>query len=251
MKLGLDGKVVWVTGATGALGREIALGFAAEGARVGISARTPDALDSLSKEIKEATNADVWSLPVDVTDVAAVADTASSLIEKAGRIDVLVTTVAVPAFGPFLEINNDAFQAALNVKYLGYINCIHAVLPHMVQMGGGAVVGITGTGGRQPIGIHLPGCGVNGALNIVLKGLANEFGASGIRVNAVAPGMISSPRARQMADAGMGDPAKGVPLRRLGEPSEIADATVFLASERATYITGQILMVDGGRVESL
>jgi len=115
----------------------------------------------------------------------------------------------------------------------------------------GVIIAITGTGGKQPINIHLPGGSVNAALNLVLKGLANEYGKEGIRVNAVSPGPIMSERQQQMIDAGMGDPAKGIPLRRLGNAREVADAVVFLASARATYITGQILSIDGGGIKAL
>lgn len=250
MDMELNDKVAWVTGATGAIGREIALAFAREGARVAVSARSSDKLDALVAEI-DATGAEAQAFAVDVTDPTAVKDAAAAVAGAMGGIDVLATTVAVPAFGPFLEIDADVFRAALEVKYLGYINCYQAALPVMLKAGSGAIVGITGTGGKKPIAIHLPGGSVNAALNLVLKGLANEFGPKGIRVNAVSPGPIMSERQQQMIDAGMGNPAEGVPLGRLGEASEVADATVFLASDRAAYITGQVLMLDGGGIDAL
>ncbi len=250
MDLGLDGKTVWVTGATGAIGREIALRFAGEGARLAISARSKEKLIALVEELR-ASGAHADPYPMDVTDPEAVKKTANSIVEANGSINVLAATVAVPAFGPFLEIDEDTFRAALEVKYLGYINCFQAAIAHMVDAGQGAIVAITGTGGKMPINIHLPGGSVNAALNLVLKGLANEFGPRGVRVNAVSPGPIMSERQQQMIDAGMGDPALGVPLGRLGEASEVADAVVFMASERAIYITGQTLNVDGGGILSL
>ena len=250
MDMGLNGKVAWVTGATGAIGREIALGFAREGARVAVSARTPDALTALIDEIKAA-GGEAISAPVDVTDAAAVKAAAEKIVGTMGQIDILATTVAVPAFGPFLEIDADVFRKALEVKYLGYINCFQAALPHMIERKTGAIVAITGTGGKLPIDIHLPGGSVNAALNLVLKGLANEFGPMGIRVNASSPGPIMSERQQQMIDAGLSDPAKGIPLGRMGEAVEVADSVVFLASERASYITGQILGLDGGGIKAL
>lgn len=256
MDMGLAGKAVWITGATGAIGRAIALAFAREGARVAVSARTADALDRLVAEIAATgagagAGAEAVAVPLDVTDAAAAKAAAAEVRDRFGAIDVLATTVAVPAFGPFLEIGGDVFRAALEVKYLGYVNCMQSALPHMIEAGSGSIVAITGTGGKQPISIHLPGGSVNAALNLVLKGLANEFGAKGIRANAVSPGPIMSERQQQMIDAGMSDPAEGVPLGRLGEPDEIADAVVFLAGARASYITGQVLAIDGGGVTAL
>ena len=250
MDMGLKGKVAWVTGATGAIGQEIALAFAREGAKVAISARSEGALGRLSSKIKEIGGT---ALPInlDVTDAAAVRDTAGQVITELGGIDILATAVAVPAFGPFIEIDGATFRMALEVKYLGYVNCFQAVLPHMAERQSGAIVAITGTGGKQPIDIHLPGGSVNAALNLVLKGIANEYGAQKIRVNAASPGPIMSERQQQMIDAGMGNPAKGVPLGRLGKAEEVADAVVFLASERAAYITGQVLSLDGGGIKAL
>ena len=250
MDMGLKGKVAWITGATGAIGREIALSFAREGARVAVSARTEKSVASLVDEIK-ITGGDAMPAAVDVTDAAAVKAAAQSVIDGMGGIDVLATTVAVPAFGPFMEIDGDVFRQALEVKYLGYINCFQAVLPYMAERESGSIVAITGTGGKLPINIHLPGGSVNAALNLVLKGLANEYGEKGIRVNAASPGPIMSERQQQMIDAGMGNPAKGIPMGRLGEADEVADAVVFLASERATYITGQVLSLDGGGIKAL
>ena len=250
MDMELTDKVAWVTGATGAIGREIALGFAREGAKVAVSARSEDALAALVGEI-DARGGTAMAAVLDVTNPDAVKAAAAAVISEMGCIDVLATTVAVPAFGPFLEINVDVFRQALEVKYLGYINCFQAVLPHMAERASGAIVAITGTGGKQPINIHLPGGSVNAALNLLLKGLANEYGPKNIRVNAASPGPIMSERQQQMIDAGMGNPAKGVPLGRLGEAAEVADAVLFLASERAAYITGQVLSLDGGGIKAL
>ena len=250
MDLGLTDKIVWVTGATGAIGREIATVFSNEGARVVLSARTETELEVLKEDLEKNGKIAV-TFPVDVTNPKAVNSTAQKIVETLGRIDILAPTVAVPAFGPFSDIDSNVFRSALEVKYLGYINCFQAALPHMLKNETGVIIAITGTGGKQPISIHLPGGSVNAALNLVLKGLANEYGKEGIRVNAVSPGPIMSERQQQMIDAGMGDPAKGIPLRRLGNAREVADAVVFLASARATYITGQILSIDGGGIKAL
>lgn len=239
-----------MSGATGAIGREISIAFSREGAKVILSARNENNLAALKKEIKE-NGGTAEAFPVDVTNPKLVNNVASEITNSFGHIDVLVTTVAIPAFGPFAKIDADVFRAALETKYLGYINCFQAALPHMIKLNSGSIVAITGTGGKLPIDIHLPGGSVNAALNLVLKGLANEYGKLGIRVNAASPGPIMSERQQQMIDAGMGNPAKGIPLGRLGQAREVADAVTFLASERAAYITGQVLSLDGGGIKAL
>ncbi len=250
MDLGLEGRTAWVAGATGAIGRAVALGLAREGAEVAVSARTGTAVDGVVAGIGRA-GGKALSVPLDVTDRDAARTAAGEIADRTGRLDVLVATVAVPAFGSFLEIGSEVFRAAFEVKYLGYVHVMQAALPHMEAAGGGAVVAVTGTGGKLPIGIHLPGGSVNAALNLVLKGLSNEFGPRGIRVNAVSPGPIMSDRQREMAAAGMADPAADVPLGRLGEAEEVADAVAFLASDRAAYVTGQVLSLDGGGIRAL
>ncbi|MGE0745080.1 MAG: SDR family NAD(P)-dependent oxidoreductase [Rhodospirillales bacterium] len=251
MDLNLSGKVAWVAGGTGALGASIALALAREGARPVITSRRAEAAAEVAARIRQETNAAALAVAADVTQPDQAKAAAARIVREAGRIDILVNTMTVPAFGPFAELEAATWRAAIDTKYLGYINTMQAALPHMVAQGDGRIVNVTGTGGKQPIAIHMPGGSVNAAVNLLTKGLATDYATRGVRVNAVSPGPIASPRQDQMIAAGMGGaegPAKAIPMRRLGRAEEVADAVLFLASDRASYITGTILQVDGGGV---
>ena len=245
MDLKLNEKVVWITGATGTLGRAISEGFAAEGAQVCLSARTAGTVEDFANTLGG------FAVPMDTTDSDQAKAAARTIVERHGRLDILVNSVAVPAFGEFLDIDKATFQAALDVKYLGYVACIQAALPHMLEAGGGGIVNITGTGGRLPLDIHLPGGSANAALNLVTKGLANKYGPQNIRVNAISPGPVISPRLEKIQEAAGKNLAEAIPLKRFVEAAEIADAVLFIASDRASYITGEILELAGGSVPSL
>lgn len=245
MDLELNGKVVWIAGATGTIGQAIARAFAAEGARVCVSSRRDDAVRGLADELRGALGA-----PMDATDPDKVKAAAGRIAAECGGLDILVNSMSVAAFGQFLELDKETFEAAIATKYMGYVACMQAVLPHMLDKGSGAIVNITGTGGRLPIDIHMPGGSVNAALNLVTKGIANQYGPEGIRANAVSPGPIRSPRQDKMQAAGQ-NPASHIPLKRFGEAVEVADAVLFLASPRASYITGSVLQLDGGGVPAL
>ena len=244
MDLNFKGKIAWVTGATGALGKAICETLAQEGATVCASARTADTVQSLAAELGGL------GVPMDATDPAQAKAAAETIVGAHGRIDILVNSVAVPAFGQFVDLEKATFQAALDTKYLGYVACMQAALPSMLTAGSGSIVNVTGTGGRMPIDIHVPGGSVNAALNLVTKALANQYGPEGVRVNAISPGPVRSPRQDQMQAEGK-NPADGIPLKRFGEAAEVADAVAFMASDRASYITGSILQLDGGGILSL
>lgn len=251
MDLGLAGKVVWVVGATGAIGKAISASFASEGARLALTSRRADAVAEAAQIIRDS-GAEALEAPADARSADETRAAAKLIAETYGRLDVLVTSITVPAFGPFLEISTDVFQQAIDAKLFGAVNCIQAAIPLMREgaSDGGSIVCVTGTGGKMPIGIHLPGGSVNAGLNLVVRGLATQFGPEGIRVNAVSPGPVRSPRQdiMQAAGASRDSPAASIPMRRFGELDEVADAVLFMASARSSYITGNILQVDGGGV---
>jgi NAD(P)-dependent dehydrogenase (short-subunit alcohol dehydrogenase family) len=184
-----------------------------------------------------------------------------SVVEQAaealGGLDILVNNAGASAFGPFVDLPDDAFVDAINGKLLGYIRCAKAAIPHMRQRGGGVIINITGTT-QQAIPLHTPGSACNAALRMFSKELSMELGPLNIRVNSVAPGRIQTARADRLLEATaaaqgttresvFGQLVKTIPSGRLGATDDIADAVCFLVSERATYINGAALVVDGSK----
>ena len=252
MDLNLKDRVVWVVGATGMLGKASALALAEAGAWIAVSSRRGDAVASVTAEL-EGLGHKALPMPFDASDPAAATGAAQRIVSRWGKIDTLVTSTAVPAFGEFLDLDKASFETAFDNKFHVYIACIQAALPHMLAHGGGNVVVVTGVGGKMPIGVHMPGGSVCAALNLIVRGLANQYGDRNIRINAVSPGLIRSPRLDALLDADQSNDGmtKAIPLGRFGEPKEIADAVMFLASECSSYITGSVLQVDGGAAMAL
>ena len=251
----LGGRIAWITGAGGALGSAVAETLAAEGAITWLSGRNRENLAAVGQRVDARKKGASRILPMDMGQRAAVDSSAATIIAQDGRIDILVNCTAVPIFGAFLELTDENWEQVLQAKYLGYVRTLRAAIPHMVEQQFGRIVNVSGRGARQPSPAHLPGSSVNAAVNLLTKGLADIYGKDNIRINAVAPGPIETPRFADIAGknaalAQQGQAAirsvSATPLQRLGTPQEVADAVAFLVSERSGYITGTIQAVDGG-----
>lgn len=229
-------RVIWITGAAGALGARIAERLAEQGAQVVLSGRHRETLpaDAAGREI----------VPLDVTDGVAVETAVEGIIARHGRIDGLVSCTTAPIFGDFLDLNDDDWTRVLDTKLLGAVRLVRAVLPDMLARGDGRIVLLSGRGGRIASPRHLPGGCANAAIDLLVKGLSSAYGSRGVRVNALSPGPVNSPRLRAMQASGAGGIANA--LGRPAEPDDIADAALFLLSDNAAHITGTSLQVDGG-----
>ncbi|HXJ84177.1 MAG TPA: SDR family oxidoreductase [Candidatus Methylomirabilis sp.] len=257
MELGLKGKAALVTGASEGIGMAIARGLAEEGARVAICARTKATLEHTAAEISKATGMDIVPIPADLRSLLGCEAFVAEAADRLGGVDILVNNAGASAFGAFVDLPDDAFVDAINGKLLGYIRCARAVIPHMRRRGGGAIVNITGTT-QQAVALHTPGSACNAAIRMFSKELSIELGALNIRVNSVAPGLIQTARADRLLDASaaaQGTPGnvfrdhlvKTIPSGRLGASDDIAGAVCFLVSDRAGYINGAALVVDGSK----
>ena len=257
MELGLEGRAALVTGASEGIGKAIARKLADEGVRVAICARTEATLKATAAEIAEATGMDIAPIPADLRSLAGCQRVVEQAAERLGGVDILVNNAGASAFGAFVDLPDDAFVDAINGKLLGYIRCAKAVIPHMRRRGGGTIVNITGTT-QQAVPLHTPGSACNAAIRMFSKELSMELGPLNIRVNSVAPGRIQTARADRLLEATasaqrtspdvlLGHLVRTIPSGRVGTGDDIADAVCFLVSDRASYINGAALVIDGSK----
>ncbi len=262
MESGLRGRVVLITGASQGMGLATAHAFAAEGARLAICARNKKTLDEAAEEIRKRHKAEVLATPCDVSRAGDVARLAAQVAEHYGQIEVCVANAAGPPAKNFLSITAEEWQQALEMNFLSVVHLARAVVPHMQRRRWGRIITITSVSVKQPIPDLVLSNAVRAAVVGLVKSLANEFGKDGILVNNVAPGYTSTERLTELAAtralaAGVSQKdiydrwAADTPVRRIGRPEEIADAIVWLASDRASYITGQTILVDGGIYKGL
>ncbi|MFW9916788.1 MAG: SDR family oxidoreductase [Candidatus Thorarchaeota archaeon] len=261
MDLGLKGKIALVAASSKGLGKSIALGLAAEGADVIICARDPEMLAQTQQEIKQ-TGREVLAVPTDLTDYPQVQDLVQKAISTFGRIDILVTNCGGPPSGGFLDFSIAEWQKAIDLNLMSTIYLCKEVLPHMKSQQGGKIIMLTSMAVKQPVdGLILSNVSRAGVAGLA-KSLANEFGRDHILVNMVCPGYTYTERVEKLIEVLAHK--KGVPqseivqewekqnaLGRLAIPSEIANMVVFLASDKAGYLTGTAIQVDGGHAKAL
>ena len=255
MNLGLDGSVVVVAGGASNIGSAIALAFADEASRVWIADR--DAAQAQRVAAERPGRITVHE--TDVADVESVARLAAAVLSRDGRADVLVNCAGWVMDRLFVEQPRDEWQRQVDVNYWGFLNCTRAFLDSMIERRSGRVVSISSAAGRIGEFREAVYSGTKAAIIATSKAIAREVGKHGIRLNTVCPGLIP-PRpertgvesmwagelASVLSEEARERAARAYPLRRLGTAEDVASAVVFLASDAASYITGQTLSVDGG-----
>jgi 3-oxoacyl-[acyl-carrier protein] reductase len=262
MDLGLRNRVALVAASSQGLGLATAEAFAAEGCRVAMCARSPQTLEAAADKIRKQHNAEVFTEAFDVADPAAVARFVAAVAAKFGGVDICVTNAGGPPAKGFLAATLEDWQRALEFNFLSTVYFAREVIPHMQRKHWGRIITITSITTKQPVADLVLSNAVRTAVVGLVKSLANEFGKDGILVNNVGPGFTATDRLKELAKARSAASGKNeqeifdawaadAPLKRLGEPRELADTVVWLASDRASYVTGQTVLVDGGMYKGL
>jgi NAD(P)-dependent dehydrogenase (short-subunit alcohol dehydrogenase family) len=253
MELGLKGKVVLVTGGSKGIGLACAQAFAAEGARIAICSRSRDNIDKATAKLKGA-----LGVVADLVDAAAAERVIDTVEARLGPIDILVNSAGAAKRTPPDDLNPTVWREAFDAKFFSYINVIDPVVKRMAKRGSGVIVSVIGMGGKVASSTHLAGGSANAALMLATAGLGATYAGKGVRVVGVSPSLTETDRVAEglAADAKLAGISveearrRGVarlPLGRMASAEEIADAVIFLASDKAGYVTGVTLSMDGGQ----
>ena len=260
MDLGLQDKVAIVTGGSDGIGKAAALSMVKEGANVVIVARRQNVLDQAAEEIRTATEGVVLPLSADVTEPDSANKIVQTAIDRFGRLDILVNNAGIAMAKHFEQVSQEDWESDFELKVWGAVRLIQQSVPEMRKAGGGRIINVTNLGGRTPGANSMPTSISRAAGIAITKGLSKDLASDNILVSTVCIGLIKSGQHQAGYDARVqSEPdlsidafydqlAKGrsVPLGRVGEPEEAGDVIAFLASERASYLTGIAVNLDGG-----
>ncbi len=262
MELGLQDKVVFITGGSKGIGRACATEFAREGANVAICARNEAGLREAAEAIRAATGRQVFTVAGDMTkweDAKRCVDAAAGYF---GGLDVLVNCAGASPGGLILNLTEEDWTLSLQLKFMGYVRGSRAAIPHLLKRGRGRIVNVVGNDGIKPAYWELTASAANAADLAMTSALAEQYGPRGILVNAVNPGPVATERWEGLVrayarDKGMSfeeaskQAIKSMPLGRICTPEEVASVVVFVASERASFMNGAWITLDGGQRKAI
>jgi 3-oxoacyl-[acyl-carrier protein] reductase len=262
METGLKNRVAIIAASSQGIGLATAEAFAAEGCRIAMCARNPAALQNAAANIQQQYKAEVLAEPIDVTDPDAVHRFVESVVTKFGSADICVTNAGGPPAKGFLAASIEDWRKAVDANFMSTVYFAREVIPHMQKNRWGRIITITSITTKQPVSDLVLSNAVRAAVVGLVKSLANEFGKDGILVNNVGPGFTATDRLKELArarSAASGTSEKEIfdswavdaSLKRIGEPREVAETILWLASDRASFITGQTILVDGGAYKGL
>ena len=262
MDLGLKDKVALVAAASRGLGRAVAEELAAEGASLLLCSRSEQAINKTAEEIAQTTGAKVLAVAADVSQKDEIVRLTQFGVERFGRIDILVTNAGGPPAGQFESLSQEQWEAATRLTLFSAVELARQVLPGMKERRWGRILNITSIAVKQPVDNLILSNSLRAAVTGFARTLANEVAPFGVTVNNIMPGYTRTERveelAHMMAEKAGTTPAefvarweKEIPMRRLGEPREFAALAAFLVSERASYLTGTSIPVDGGWIKAL
>jgi 3-oxoacyl-[acyl-carrier protein] reductase len=262
MDFGLRGKVALVAAASRGLGRATALELAREGARLVLCARGARDLEAARNDIASQTGVEVHAVAADLSDGAQLQHVAAEALTAFGQVDILVTNAGGPPAGLFEAHPWEAWERAVNLTLRSAVELTRAVLPGMRTRKWGRIINVTSIAAKQPVDNLILSNSIRSAVTGFARTLANEVASDGVTVNNILPGYTRTERVEQLAESTAKKEGltpkdvvarfeKEIPMRRLGEPEEFAALAAFLASSRASYITGQSFAVDGGWIKAL
>ena len=254
MNLGLTGRVALICGSTRGIGRAVAKALALEGARVAVNGRNRESAQETADAIAAESGAEVLPYPGDITIPEVAESRVKGVAHDLGRLDVLFCNAGGPPAAPFKDQPAEAWQRAIELNLLSTINLARAAVPIMRKAQWGRIICLVSVAAKQPLpGLILSSTARAGVLGFA-KALSDEVAADGITVNSICPGFIATERVAELTRTkpeAMKQMLAQIPIGRIGNPSELAAAVTFLASEPASYITGAVLQVDGGFTRSI
>jgi 3-oxoacyl-[acyl-carrier protein] reductase len=262
LNLEIKDRVAIVTGSSRGIGKAIALGLAMEKAKVAICARDEVSLNQTAIEIASSTGTEILPIKADLTKKSSIKSLVANTVEKFGRVDILINNTGGPLSSQFIETSEKDWREAIDLLLMSVINCCHEVIPYMKNHMWGRIINMTSFAAKQPAEKLILSNTIRAGILGLTKTLSNELAEYGILVNAVCPGWTLTKRVMELVrinseKSGMNyksfinDLESKIPLKRLANPEEIASLVLFLASGKASYITGVVFQVDGGFTRSL